>query len=698
VEARVEDLLGRMTPLEKAEMLAGSGWMESHPNGRLGIPAIKMADGPMGVRNWTGPSATTQPVTTTAFPAAIGMAASWDVELVRTEGRMIGQQVKALGRDMILAPTVNLHRTPLWGRNFEGYGEDPYLAARLAVAYVEGVQGEGVIATVKHFAANNQEYERHRIDEQIDLRTLHEIYFPAFKAAVQEAKVLAVMSAYNRINGQYCAENAFLLTETLKKSWGFQGFVISDWGSTYSTAGTIRAGMDLEMPGGDPMRLWAARPEFRAVGHGAGWLTADKVNGALAARQVEMAAIDDSVRRILFAMFTAKLFDRTLAGGGEVDTAEQKAVARTAAAESMVLLKNDQGLLPLNRKQTRSIAVIGPNAAVARPGGGGSSQVRPKYAISPVSGIMNAAGPAMQIGYALGAAMPADEAAENRLGDDRAMRQAAVALAAKSEVAVVVVGNAPKLESEGFDRSSMDLPKGQDELIEAVAAANRATIVVVVAGAPVTMTRWVQKVSAVLYAWYGGQELGNAVGDLLFGVVDPSGKLPVTFPRRIEDSTAYGNYPGQDRRVRYAEGIYVGYRGFDRKKLEPLFPFGHGLSYTKFEYRGLKLDRVNPKVGDQVSLSLEVKNVGSRAGTEVVQLYLRDAESSVDRPEKELKGFRRVFLKPGETRQVTFTIDRAAMSFFDPKQPAWVVEPGTFEVLVGASSRDIRLRGGFTLG
>jgi beta-glucosidase len=294
--------------------------------------------------------------------------------------------------------------------------------------------------------------------------------------------------------------------------------------------------------------------------------------------------------------------------------------------------------------------------------------------------------------------MAGEEAPESRAGDDRAMRQAAVALAAKSDVAVVVVGHAPKLESEGFDRSSMDLPKGQDELIEAVAAANRATIVVVMAGAPVTMTRWVQKVSAVLYAWYGGQELGNAVGDLLFGVVDPSGKLPVTFPRRIEDSTAYGNYPGQDRRVRYAEGIYVGYRGFDRKKLEPLFPFGHGLSYTKFEYRGLKLDRANPKVGDQVSLSLEVKNVGSRAGTEVVQLYLRDAESSVDRPPKELKGFRRVFLKPGEARQVTFTIDRAAMSFFDPKQPAWVVEPGTFEVLVGASSRDIRLRGGFTLG
>jgi beta-glucosidase len=396
-------------------------------------------------------------------------------------------------------------------------------------------------------------------------------------------------------------------------------------------------------------------------------------------------------------MFTAKLFDRTLAGGGEVDTAEQKAVARTAAAESMVLLKNDQGLLPLNRQQTRSIAVIGPNAAVARPGGGGSSQVRPKYAISPVSGIMNAAGPAVQIGYALGAAMPADEASESRLGDDRAVRKAAVALAAKSDVAVVVVGYAPQLESEGFDRSSMDLPKGQDELIEAVAAANRATIVVVVAGAPVTMTRWVQKVSAVLYAWYGGQELGNAVGDLLFGVVDPSGKLPVTFPRRIEDSTAHGNYPGQALRVRYAEGIYVGYRGFDRKKLEPLFPFGHGLSYTKFEYRGLKLDRANPKVGDHVSLSLEVKNVGSRAGTDVVQLYLRDAESSVDRPEKELKGFRRVFLQPGQTQQVTFTLDRAAMSFFDPKEQAWVVEPGMFEVLVGASSRDIRLRGGFTL-
>jgi beta-glucosidase len=702
VERRVEDLLGRMTPLEKTEMVAGADWMETRPNPRLGIPAIKMADGPMGVRHWTISSAIAEPgkpppITATAFPASIGMAASWDPELVRAEGRTIAQQAKALGRDMLLAPTVNIQRTPLWGRNFEGYGEDPYLAARMAVAYVQGVQGEGVIATVKHFAANNQEYERHRIDEQVELRTLHEIYFPAFKATVEEGKVLSVMSAYNKVNGQYCAENGFLLTEVLKKSWGFQGFVVSDWGSTYSTAGTLRAGMDLEMPGGDPMRTWASSAEFRAAGRGAGWLTADKVNAALAAHQLEMTVVDDSVRRILRSMFTAGLFDRTLAGGGETDTAEQKAVARRAATESMVLLKNDRDLLPLSRQKTRSIALIGPNAGVARPGGGGSSQVRSKSAISPVNGLMNAAGPAVEIGYAPGVLLPGDEAREGSVADGRALRQAAVALAARSEVAVVVVGNSPKLESEGFDRPSMDLPKGQDELIEAVANANKKTIVVVVAGAPVTMTRWVAKVPALLYAWYGGQELGNAMGDLLFGVVDPCGKSPVTFPKRIEDTTAYGNYPGKDLRVSYAEGIYVGYRGFDQKRLEPLFPFGHGLTYTKFEYGGLKLDPTVPKVGANVRVSFQVKNVGSRAGTEVVQVYLHDAKSSLDRPPKELKGFRRISLKPGESQEVTLTLDRAAMSFFDPKRRSWVAEPGVFEVLVGASSRDLPLKGEFRL-
>jgi beta-glucosidase len=701
VEQRVENLLPRMTPQEKAAMLSGSGWMETQPNARLGIPAIKMADGPMGVRNWAGPSAVTNaagtaPVLTTAFPAGIGMGASWDVELVRQEGEVIAQEVKALGRNMILAPTVNINRVPLWGRNFEGYGEDPYLAARMAVAYIKGVQSENVIPSVKHFAANNQEFERHRIDETIDARTLNEIYFPAFRAAVQEAGVWSVMSAYNKVNRLHCAESSFLLSETLQKRWGFQGFVISDWGSTYSTAATVMAGMNLEMPGGEPMRAWFAKPETQKDGNGAGWLTTEKVLAAVAAGQLKQAAVDDAVRRILRVMFSAGLFDSAYAGGGEVDTLEQRAVARRAATESIVLLKNEGGALPLGAPKIRSVAVIGPSASTARTGGGGSSLVRPKYAVTALDGIRQAAGAKVQVGYALGVAMEGESS--NKTPQALAgLRNEAVDLARKSDAAIVVVGNSSRLESEDFDRPSMDLPAGQDELIEAVAAANKNTIVVIVAGAPVTMTKWVARVPAVVEAWYGGQEAGHAIGDILFGAQNPSGKLPVTFPKAWPDSPAYGHYPGENLHVTYAEGIYVGYRGFDRRNVEPLFPFGHGLSYAKFDYSDLKIAPAKVPRGQPVEVTMRVRNSGSRAGAEVVELYVHDVKSSVDRPVKELKGFRRVLLGPGESRSVSFTLDRSALSFYSPAKDDWVAEPGTFEVWIGASSRDIRLKGALEL-
>jgi beta-glucosidase len=704
VEQRVEDLLRRMTTQEKAAMLSGSGWMETQPNERLGIPAIKMADGPMGVRNWRASSAATNaanstlaPVTATSFPVSAGMAASWDVELVQRGAQAIAQEVKALGRDMLLAPTVNINRVPMWGRNFEGYGEDPYLAARMGVAYIKGVQGEGVISSVKHFAANNEEYERHRIDEKIDERTLNEIYLPAFKAAVQEAGVWAVMSAYNKVNGQWCAENPYLLTETLKKRWGFKGFVISDWGSTYSTEATINAGLDLEMPGGEPMRTWLNSPRAKQAGNGSGWLTADKVLAAVSAGKVKQEAVDDAVRRMLRVMFTAGLFDKPKAGGGELDTPEQRAVARTAATESMVLLKNAGGALPLDTTKIRSVAVIGPNAAVARTGGGGSSLVRPKYAITPLDGIREQAGGQVQVSYALGVPMEGEEASQQTPQARQQLRNEAVALAGTAGAAVVVVGYASALESEAFDRKSMDLPAGQDELIQAVAGANKNTVVVIVAGAPVTMTNWIEQTPAVLIAWYGGQEGGHAIGDVLFGAANPSGKLPVTFPKEWRDSPAYGHYPGENLHVEYAEGIYVGYRGFEKRNVEPLFPFGHGLSYTSFEYSDLKITPARVATGKQVEVSLRVRNTGTRTGAEVVQLYLRDVQSSVDRPVKELKGFRRVVLLPGQAQTVTFALGQDALSYYSPAKRDWVAEPGTFEVLVGASSRDIRLKGSFDL-
>lgn len=703
VEQRVQDLLGRMTLEEKVAMLSGSGWMESQPNPRLGIPSIKMVDGPMGVRSWAGSSALTSApgstvlkVTSTAFPAGVAMAATWDTDLVRREGQAIGQEVKTLGRNMILGPTVNINRVPLWGRNFEGYGEDPYLAARMGVAYIQGVQGEGVSATVKHFAANNQEYERHRIDARIDERTLQEIYFPAFKAAVEEAGVWSVMSAYNKVNGTYCAENSALLKDVLQKQWGFKGFVVSDWGSTYSTAETVNAGMDLEMPGGEPMKAWLKTDRPRASGNSGGWLVPEKVLPEVAAGKIKTAAIDDNVSRMLRVLFASGQFDHLHTATAELDTPGQRALARTAAAEGIVLLKNTGDLLPLNLSKIHSLAVIGPNAAVARTGGGGSSLVRPNYAVAPLEGIRERAGGNVQVSYALGTSMELEDPSQDTPEARERSRIEAVALAARADAAIVIVGRFPKLESEGFDIKSLDLPAGQDDLIEAVAKANKNTIVVINTGAPVAMTRWSAQVPAILDMWYSGQEGGHAIADVLFGDVNPSGKLPVSFVKEWKDSPAYGHYPGENLQVEYGEGIYVGYRYFDKHNIEPLYPFGYGLSYTKFDYSDLK---ITPSVqGDRpVEVSLRVRNSGSRIGAEVVELYVHDGHSSVDRPIEELKGFRRVELAPGETKSVTFSLDRSAMSFFSTAKKDWVAEPGQFDVLVGASSRDIRLKGSFIL-
>jgi beta-glucosidase len=700
-EKRVSDLLSRMTLEEKASMLAGSGWMESAPNERLGIPAIKMADGPMGVRAWYGSSAITNSsspatmVMATSFPAGETMAATWDPDLVEREGVVIGQEVKALGRDMILGPTVNINREPLWGRNFEGYGEDPYLTSRMAVAYVRGVQSEGVIPSVKHFAANNEEYERHRIDEQIDERTLHEIYLPAFKAAVEEADAWTVMSAYNLVNGVHCGENAFLLDDVLRKEFGFKGFVVSDWGSTYSTAATVNAGMDLEMPGGEPMQKFIARPEVLAQGSGAGWLTADKVLAAVKAGEITEATLDRNVARILRVIFVSGLFDHPHVATGIVDTPEQRAVALQGATEGIVLLKNNGALLPLNAKKIHSIAVIGPNAGVARTGGGGSSLVRPKQAITPEEairaevGLLSSAG--VKVTYALGVGMEGENPEKDGSEARANLRKEAAEAAAQSDVAIVVAGRYPKLESESFDVATMDLPAGQDELIEAVEAANPHTIVVLNTGDPVTMTRWVDKTPALVFMGYGGQEGGKALANILFGVANPSGKLPVTMPKQFEDSPAYGHYPGEHLKVNYAEGIYVGYRYYDTKKVEPQFPFGYGMSYTTFEYYELEVHggRIGTK---EPTVTVTVKNTGSRAGAEVVELYIHDGHSKIDRPEHELKGFRRVELKPGESKQVEFWLGRQDLSYWSPEKKSWVADAGTFEVQVGGSSRDVQLK------
>jgi beta-glucosidase len=703
VEQRVQDLLGRMTLQEKLAMLSGADWMQTVPNQRLGIPSIKMADGPLGIRSWAGPSRKTggmsakMQVMTTAFPAGVAMAATWDTELVQAEGKAIGEEVKALGRDMILGPTVNINRTPLWGRNFEGYGEDPYLTSRLAVAYINGVQGEGVIATVKHFAANNQEFERHRVNVKVDERALNEIYFPAFKAAVEEAGVWSVMSAYNKLNGVYCAEDPYLLKDMLRQHWNFKGFVVSDWGSTYSSAATVNAGMDLEMPGGTPMQEWLKEPGTIAAGNGAGWLAPEKVLPEVKSGKISTATIDENVGDILRVIFVSGQFDKPHTATGEIDTAEQRALARKASDESIVLLKNNGDILPLDPSKIHSLVVIGPNAAIARTGGGGSSLVVPKYSVSPLKGIQDHAGERVKVSYALGVSMEGEDAAKDTAEARTQLIEQAARAAAMADAAVIVVGRSAKLESEDFDIKSLDLPAGQDDLIDAVANVNKNSVVVINAGGPITMSRWIGKVPAILDLWYGGQEGGNAIADVLFGDANPSGKLPVSFVKQWKDSPAYGHYPGESLQVDYAEGIYVGYRYFDKRNIEPLFPFGYGLSYTKFEYSDLKVSPEKAAPGQSVGVTLRVRNSGSRAGAEVVELYLHDAHSTVDRPIQELKGFRRVVLAPGETRVVDFTLDRSAIAYYSIAKRDWVAEPGQFDVLVGSSSRDIRLKGSFDL-
>jgi beta-glucosidase len=707
VEQRVGDLMSRMTQYEKLDLVSGAGWMESRANARLGIPDIRMADGPMGIRAWTGSSAETNSanapvkVNSTAFPAGIALAATWNPDLAALQGKVIAQEAKSLGRDQMLGPTVNINRTPFWGRNFEGYGEDPYLASRMVVGYIKGMQGEGIIATVKHFAANNQEFKRRTVNVKADERTLQEIYLPTFKAAVQEAGVWSVMSAYNKVNGEWCPDNSHLLNDILKHDWGFKGYVVSDWLSTHSTPAPANGGLDLEMPGGPNIPLWISTARNRAGGDrdtDGGHFARDKLAAALAAGQVKQDAIDDKVRRLLRVMFANGLFERQPhLANGPIDTPEQMAAARQVAVQSIVLLKNNANLLPLDTGKLKSIAVIGPDATVARTGGGGSSSVRFRYAVTPLDGIRERAGAGIRVGQALGVSMEGEESDKETPQARAALLAEAVDLARKSDVALLFVGDGPKIESEGFDRKSLALPAGQEELIQAVAKANRNTVVVLNAGAPVLMNKWLGQVPALVNAWFPGQEGGHAIADVLFGDANPSGKLPVTFLKEEKDSPAYGHYPGENSEVEYAEGIYVGYRHFDKHNIQPLFPFGFGLSYTKFAYSDLKVSPAKAGADQSVEVSLKLANTGPRAGAEVVQLYVRDVKSSLDRPVKELKAFERVELKPGEARTIAFKLDKSALSYFDPAKKAWVAEPGAFEVQVGASSRDIRLKGTFEL-
>ncbi|MGC1106718.1 MAG: glycoside hydrolase family 3 C-terminal domain-containing protein [Candidatus Acidiferrales bacterium] len=657
VEKRVDVLLSQMTLEEKIELIGGTKNFFTQPIPRLGIPSLKMSDGPLGVHDY-GP--------TTAYAAGIALAASWDSDLARRVGASMGRDARARGVNIVLAPGLNIYRAPMNGRNFEYFGEDPYLASRMAVSVVEGMQSQGVIATVKHFVANNMEYDRHHINAVVDERTLREIYLPAFEAAVREAHAGAVMDAYNLVNGEHMTQNAHLNIDILKKEWGFDGILMSDWGATYDGVAAANAGLDLEMPS-------------------AHYMTRANLLPAIQQGKVTTATIDDKVRRILRKAIQFGFFDREQKNPNiPLDDQRSDQVAREEARGSMVLLKNDGNLLPLDKTKLKTIAVLGPNAYPAVIGGGGSSQTEPFHQVSFLEGVTNYLGARAKVLH------PA-VSAKNAL--DPQMKS----LVATAGAVILCVGFSPDTEGEGADRT-FALPNGQDDLIRQVASVNKNVIVVITAGGNVDMTGWIDRVPAILHAWYPGQEGGAALAGILFGDFSPSGKLPASFERRWQDNPVFHSYYAQtDKRVTYTEGIFLGYRYYDRSSTKPLFPFGFGLSYTHFRYSHLRISPGESSNPESVTVSFDVKNAGDRAGAEVAELYVGDLHASVPRPVKELKGFAKVFLRPGQKKEVTLTLNRRSFSYYDVKNKQWTAEPGDYSILVGSSSAQIELTGSFAL-
>ena len=680
VEVRVEDLLSRLTLEEKISLIHADSKFTTTAISRLGIPRRWLSDGPHGVREDVGPDTWAPAGHTddfsTAMPPGICLAATWNPELGFSEGEVIGQEARARGKDIMLGPGVNILRTPLCGRNFEYLGEDPFLTSRMAVGFIRGEQSQDVSSCVKHFAANNQEFQRGSINVEMDERTLREIYLPAFKAAVQEAGVGSIMGAYNQIRSQYCCENDYLLNKILKGEWGFKGLVMSDWDGTHDTREAVLNGLDLEMgTKKDYNDFYLAQPYLDGLKNG----------------KFTMASLDEKVRRNLRVMFATHVFDPGRKTGS-LNSAAHQAVARHVAEEGVVLLKNEGSLLPLDPAKINSIAVIGENAVRLQSHGGDSSGIKTFYEITPLEGIVRRASHQVNVTYS--------EGYRGNGGPGLLERAEAAARAADVVVYIGGLNHDSGFDCEGSDRRDLQLPYGQDDLIKRIIAANPKTVVVL-EGTMVEMDAWLGKAPALLQAWYPGMEGGNALARVLFGDVNPSGKLPCTFPKRLADSPAsalgVGAYPGTNGMVTYAEGLLVGYRWFDTKDIEPLFPFGFGLSYTTFEYSNLKFVTGQNSNGPVVTAEFEIINTGSRAGAEVAQLYIHQANSSLPRPVKELKGFKKIFLKPGEKQTVLFPLGQNAFAFYDPVQGGWLAESGDFEISIGSSSRDLRLKGHFQL-
>jgi beta-glucosidase len=701
LEARVEDALQRMTLEEKVAVLHAQSKFSSPGVPRLGIPESWMSDGPHGIREevlwdeWYGAAWTSD--SCIAFPALTALAASWNPDIAALYGKSIGEEARYRGKNVLLGPGVNIYRTPLNGRNFEYMGEDPYLASQMVIPYVQGVQKNGVAACVKHFALNNQENDRDHVNVQVSDRALHEIYLPAFKAAVQQGGAWAIMGAYNQYKDQHCCHNQYLLNDILKRGWGFDGVVISDWGGVHATDQAIGNGLDME---------------FGTWTNGMDWGKSDAYNQYYLARpylqllkagQASEDALNDKVRRVLRLVFRTNMAPSR--PYGSFGTPEHAAAGRRIAEEGIVLLQNNRSVLPLDLSKTKNILVVGENAVKRMTIGGGSSSLKAKYEVSPLAGIRARVGSAAKVAYAQGYESPAEREQDVKDAKDpqvkfidaKALRAEAVN-AAKSADVVLFIGGLNKnsgQDCEGADRAGLDLPYEQDALIAELAKANPNTVVVIISGNAVAMP-WVAQVPAVVEAWYGGTEAGNAIASVLFGDVNPSGKLPFTFPVRLQDNSAHaaagGGYPGDGKNVAYNDDIFVGYRWLDKEKIKPLFAFGHGLSYTTFLYGKASADKSKITASETITFTLSVKNTGARDGAETVQLYISDRKSSLPRPLKELKGFKKVSLKTGEEQTVSFTIDKAALSFYDDAKGTWEAEAGEFEALIGASAADIRAK------
>ena len=694
MEKRIEKLIKKMTLEEKVGLLHGNSKFYVAGVERLGIPEWSLSDGPHGVRaeinrhdwayaGWTNDSAS-------YFPTGTAFAAAWNPELAYRRGEVLGEEARWRKKDVLLGPGVNIIRSPLCGRNFEYMSEDPYMNSVLAVAYIKGLQSRDVACSVKHFAVNNQETNRTTVDVECSERALREIYLPAFKAAVQEGGALTVMAAYNKFRGEFCAENNYLVRKILRNEWGFDGVYVTDWGAAHSTVPSMEAGLDLEMG--------------TLIDKYEDWYYANPLIEAVKSGKIPMSLVDEKVGDVLRVMIKTNVLDpKKRFGPGSMNTKEHQQATYDAAAEAIVLLKNQNNLLPLDFSSIKSLAVIGDNATRKHSNGGLSSEIKAVYEVTPLEALRAKWGDKVDIRFAQGYEKLSTfvEGSNNgqssgtfssKTQESDALLKEAVEVARTSDVALLVCGLNHDYDTESFDRLNMDIPYGQVELIKEVVKANPRTIVVMIAGSPLNMAAVDICSPAIVWAWFNGMEGGNALVDVLSGKVNPSGKMPFTTPVSLDQSPAHalGNFPGRDLKVNYEEDILVGYRWFDTKGLPVVYPFGYGLSYTTFDYSNLNTDKETYDQADTIQATFTLTNTGDREGAEVAQLYVSDPVCSVMRPVKELKGFKKVFLKPGESRRITLDIPVSSLAFYSEAQSQFVVEPGEFILQLGASASDIK--------